>query len=182
MNARRGLPLLALAIMSLGLTPLPAQVPAGFDRCVDSTEDFREQLRLCADFVKLEDDSLSLAAAHLKMGWAWYKLGNSAQAIHSMRKATSLLPEMWATHFSLGFVLEKAKRYEESLVPLRRALELDPDAARLWSQLAVVLVALDRYEEALRDAQQAARLDDLPVYSALCGRYRGDALDGVCGS
>jgi Flp pilus assembly protein TadD len=57
------------------------------------------------------------------LGWAYHKLGHSAEAVRVLKQATALAPDHPVLNYHLGAVYAKAGQQTEAVVHLKKAIE-----------------------------------------------------------
>ena len=109
-----------------------------------------------------------LVAARPGAGFAWKALSVARQmqgkeALQSMERAASLLPDDVEAQSNLGAALRRVGRLDEAEACYRRALNLRPDIAEVWNNLGNVQQELGRLDDAL--AAFAKALDLKPNFA-----------------
>jgi tetratricopeptide (TPR) repeat protein len=95
-------------------------------------------------------------AVYLK-GIAAAESGDSALAVHNLRRAVMAEPGNGDYHAELGNLQLKANRPDLALVELQEAAFLSPDRPHLFCQLAQTMVDLRRRKEAVEALEEALR-------------------------
>lgn len=82
------------------------------------------------------------------LGAAYFKMGQSAEAIDPMQKAAALSPNDVEVHTNLGIVFGILGHLDQAEVSYKKALELKPDFSEVHDALGSVFEASNRMEEA----------------------------------
>jgi protein O-GlcNAc transferase len=101
------------------------------------------------------------AMAHIHLGMAFWKRGDTAPAIALAERATRLDPQLAAAHGALGSMLYGTGRHEEAIASLRAALALAPNDVTACLYLGVCLCRVPggRAEEGVKFLRRAIELD-----------------------
>ncbi len=111
----------------------------------------------------LESAARELLAEFPDSGLLWKLLGSSEwlqgkDALHSLRRASALLPKDAEGHCNLGNAYRAAGQFEDALASQRRALALRPDYAEAHNNLGSALLDLGRLDEAIASFRRAAAI------------------------
>jgi protein O-GlcNAc transferase len=79
------------------------------------------------------------AMAHIHLGLAFWKRGDTAPAIALAERAARLDPQLAAAHGALGTMLYETGRHQEAITSLRAALAIAPDDASACFHLGACL-------------------------------------------
>jgi tetratricopeptide (TPR) repeat protein len=60
------------------------------------------------------------------LGWAYYKLGSTDQAIEELKTSVQMIPANPVYHYHLGMAYASARRWDKAALSLRTALQDDP--------------------------------------------------------
>lgn len=91
------------------------------------TPDRQSALRsAAADYESVVRLNSADALAWHNLGWLYFYLGNSEQALNALNRSASLEPTEWTTQVSLGLQLEARGRMPEAFAAYRDALMLNP--------------------------------------------------------
>jgi protein O-GlcNAc transferase len=102
------------------------------------------------------------AMAHIHLGLAFWKRGDTAPAIALAERATRLDPQLAAAHGALGSMLYSSGRQEEAIASLRAALALAPNDVTACLYLGVCLGRVPGgrlEEEGVKFLRRAIELD-----------------------
>ena len=103
------------------------------------------------------------AMAHIHLGMAFWKRGDTAPAIALAERATRLDPQLAAAHGALGSMLYGTGRHEEAITSLRAALALalapNDVTACLYLGICLCRVPGGRVEEGVKFLRRAIELD-----------------------
>lgn len=107
------------------------------------------------------------------MGWGFYRLGRTDEAIAAFQRAISLAPNRYESHAQLANTYNRAYRYREAIVEAETALRLDAPSLSLHEVLCYLYhfeVDLPRAEACVRDLLH--RDPGNPMALTLVGRLR----------
>ena len=104
------------------------------------------------------------AFIHERIGTAYNKLGQSAQAIHALRQCVQLAPNDTAAHYQLALAYAVLGRYTESVHAVGEAFNSAPSNAELKKYM--MLAKTDSELEGVRD---------LPAFKATLDEHRSRA-------
>ncbi len=104
-------------------------------------------------YAELEQQAYLLVERHPESGIIWKVLGAALQlqgknALSSLQKAATLLPEDAEAHYNLGVTLKNLGQLDDAVASYRRTLVIKPDSAEAHSNLGVALQELGRLEDA----------------------------------
>ncbi len=127
------------------------------------------------------------AMAHVELGLAFWRRGDSAPAIALAERAARLDPKLVAAHDALGTMLYDSGRHEEAIASLRAALALAPNDGTILFRLGVCLCRTSgaRVQEGLRFLRRSIELQPRQIEAHLqlgeilsYNGYRDQALAG----
>ena len=96
--------------------------------------------------------------AHVKLGIALNKKGQTDEAISQHQEAIRLKPDFAEAHSNLGIALDKKGRTDEAIHQYQEAIRLKPDDANAYYNLGIALAKKGQADEAIRQYQEAIRL------------------------
>jgi tetratricopeptide (TPR) repeat protein len=108
-----------------------------------------------------------------RLGMAYMKVGNRAEAVKALTRATEINTYYWRNFFQLGFAAFNLGENQASLKACRRVTELAPDNALGWANLGAIYYRLGQFQECIDSVQKAIAIqpDRADFYS-----QRGVAL------
>jgi tetratricopeptide (TPR) repeat protein len=116
------------------------------DQFTDAIEPLSQAARLRVDF----------AEPHQELGYAYYKLGRSQEAIPEYQKAISLKPDYGLAYLGLGDVyFNQTKQYSPAMNAYREGVRFKADNATAFYNLAWCYNELNMNADAASAAQQA---------------------------
>lgn len=171
---RRGLALLALALLLPGLPARPAlaspESELAFHRGVASfgEGDFEGARLYFEQVLQSEPDN---ASALYYLGLIAIQQRDTSAAIGFLQRVVTLRPDDLQARVDLGAQLLKAGRNEDALDVFDAVLEREPDHARALLYRGIALYRIGAYDEALEPLEQAGKRD--PELSAASHYYVG---------
>jgi Flp pilus assembly protein TadD len=93
---------------------------------IDQKQHMKEAMGMIEQAVKLRPDDGYVVDS---LGWAFYRMGNFAEAIKHLERAAKLKPEEVDINEHLGDALWAAGRQREARLQWQRTLTLDPEPA-----------------------------------------------------
>ena len=99
------------------------------------------------------------AAGHYYLGKSYQQTGRDAEALASLRKATSDPQFAQDANLSVGLLLSRQDQLREAVAPLEEAVRLGERGAAAQTLLGNAYLAADRPEEALASLRAAAAQD-----------------------
>ena len=118
---------------------------------------FAESARWYREVIDIDPES---ASAHYGLGVALFRLGRYEQAVESLERADSLLPDplpVGSLHL-LAEALLRQQRHEEALERYRGVLEINPENVAAHAGIGYALFHLKRYEEAIDSLARSVSL------------------------
>jgi tetratricopeptide (TPR) repeat protein len=114
-------------------------------------------------YADLQGLAAELVAAHPDSGFAWKALAVSLtmqgkEALQSLERAASLLPNDADCHSNLGSALRRLGRLPEAAASYRRALAIRPLVAEIWSNLGNVFKEWGQIDDAFAAYHKALEL------------------------
>ena len=140
---------------ALAITPQLAEGHTCLGDVYYSTGHYEEavqQLQSSLDLDHTSDETLRLLAA------AYQKMGNTAAAEATFRKAVSLRPNYWSVYNAFGAFYYSQARYKEAAEMFHKVTELAPLNYRGYSNLGGINLALGNYSEAVAELQRSVAL------------------------
>ena len=122
-------------------------------------EEIFSEAHQAAEKAVLLDDSGALA--HIALGIATDRMGDSDAAVAECQTAVRLNPNLAQAHHELGFVLNHGGRYAEATVSFDEAIRLSPNDPGRWNFYLLkgsMHFACGDFDEAVACLKQAARL------------------------
>lgn len=107
------------------------------------------------------------AAGHYYLGKSYQQTGRDAEALASLRKATSDPQFAQDANLSVALLLFKQNQSKEALAPLQEAIRLGARGAEPQMLLGSAYLAADRPEEALAALRASAAIDPNQFYTQL---------------
>lgn len=92
------------------------------------------------------------------LGAAYFKAGQSADAIAPMQRAAALTPNDVEVHMNLAIVFGILGHLDQAEISYKRALELNPDFSAAYDALGGVFKASNRLEEAETSYRRALKI------------------------
>jgi eukaryotic-like serine/threonine-protein kinase len=153
--------------------PAYAGMAAAFVRKFEATEEkmWAEQAKANAQrAIELDSD---LAAGHVALGWAAFRLGEMAAADSAFRTAISAEPGNADAYRGLGHVARSRRESQKAEEYHRKSIELRKDDWENHVGLGVFLYGAARYQDAAEALARAAELapDNHIVFKDLAGAY-----------
>lgn len=107
---------------------------------------FRQAEKVCRQIIESRPGQ---ADAHNILGVTLNALGNSKDAIASLKRSIKLAPNAPSYHANLGEVLRQRGHTADALQALRQAIKLDPKNAQALNNLGIIHYERKEYDEAV---------------------------------
>lgn len=107
----------------------------------------------------------SYTAAHLALGEALSRRGDTAEAASTYRRVLELKPDAAAAFLGLGEALMAEGRTDDAIAALRDAARLRPSSVEVHTSLAKALIDAGNDEDALESLRTVVRLDPEDAYA-----------------
>ncbi len=118
--------------------------------------DFRGAVQECKKTVGMDP---VFHKAYLLMGKAYTKMGNTAEAVKALRRASELDSSCDQCKLDLALMLLSSSEIIQAEELLREAIAINPRNAEAQYQLAKILSQQNRIEEAVEQSQRAVTID-----------------------
>ncbi len=117
------------------------------------TDQYEKLIRVASEILKVDyfDD-----AVRRTLGFARYKMGDTASALDQFLTASRLNPHDAYSRFYVGKIHLEQGRYENARQEIQSALKINPDFVELWIYLGFVLIDLRQYYSARLAFEEAA--------------------------
>lgn len=112
----------------------------------------------CVELQRLVERRPGDAEAWIGLAMLQCRLGRSGEAIGTLRRAASLLPQVAAIHLQLGTILAAEEQFDEAEQALLEAARLEPDDGRTLQQLGLCRAARGNIAGAVEALSRAAVL------------------------
>jgi len=138
------------------------RIPPAARTKLDEADQLLERDR-AGDAIRLLEELLldhpRLGAAHRSLGLAHLRLGNAADAVVALRRATELDPLDSSSHLFLAALYQSRGLVDESVTEYREALRLNPFLEEAAQRLGELLLQRGRAAEAAEILDRAGAVD-----------------------
>jgi tetratricopeptide (TPR) repeat protein len=133
---------------------------------------YQQALQIYRQVLRQEPDN---HVAQLGQARVYKKLGQTDQAIASLKKLLEKSPKLAAGWYELAMCYGSQQRWDEQIRCLQRACQLEPDNSRFATHLGLALARAQRWPEAEQQLQAALGPARAYYYLALMAEHVGRA-------
>jgi tetratricopeptide (TPR) repeat protein len=104
-------------------------------------------------------------AAHTKLSYIFYRLGDSERALREAKTALAQNSEDAEAHKNAGLALDNAQRFDDAVSEYKDALRIKPDYTAVHFDLGLLFYHMHNYDSAIAEYKKAIALD--PNYAGV---------------
>jgi len=114
------------------------------------------------------------AEAHARLGEAYLKVENMAEAEPALKKGLELDPTVTGLNFSMGMLYVKKGRLMQAIPHFEKELEMFPESASILQNLAKLYTDTQQFDKAIEKYEKLITLapDNIEYYGSLADAYK----------
>lgn len=116
---------------------------------------WRDEVSFYKDVLKKSPD---VAMMHVNLGWTYFRMGRSSDALREYEKALELKPDLADAHNNRGMVYERQNLLTAAINEYREAIALEPEYPSAHANLGNAYMRLGNADQAIAEYQAALRL------------------------